>query len=127
MAERRRLATPGRNARRRKLPQGRYANYLEVGHNPYEFILDFGQYHPETEEAQLHTRIVTGPAYAKLLTETLNGAVSQFEEEHGVIDSARDEIDPIELVQRSIEGYGTRLDDPAAGAARSRTSTARKK
>jgi len=28
--------------------EGRYANYFKVGHNAFEFVLDFGQYYPET-------------------------------------------------------------------------------
>ncbi len=31
---------------------GQYANYYQVGHNAFEFVLDFGQYYPENGEAQ---------------------------------------------------------------------------
>jgi hypothetical protein len=24
-------------------PEGRYANYFQIGHNAFEFIIDFGQ------------------------------------------------------------------------------------
>jgi len=44
---------------------GCYANYLCIGHNAYEFVLDFGQPFPESEYFEPHTRITTGPAYAK--------------------------------------------------------------
>jgi hypothetical protein len=44
--------------------KGRYANVLQVGHNAFEFVFDFGQDYQEDHEVQWHTRIVTGPAYA---------------------------------------------------------------
>jgi Protein of unknown function (DUF3467) len=85
--------------------EARYANYFEVGHNASEFIFDFGQYHPENDTARMHCRIVTGPLYAKLLGDLLCQALERFEEEHGVIASAQDDIDPVELVKQSIAGF----------------------
>lgn len=98
----------GRN--RSKRLEGRYANYFEVGHNAFEFIFDFGQYHPENEGASMHTRIVTGPVYARLLAELLKDAVERFESEHGAIHAAEDELDPVELVKQSIAGYERRFN-----------------
>jgi hypothetical protein len=85
--------------------EARYANYFEVGHNASEFIFDFGQYHPETDSARMHCRIVTGPMYAKLLADLLRQAIERFEEEYGSITSVQDELDPVELVQQSIAGF----------------------
>ena len=51
--------------------EGSYANYLKILHKAFEFVLDCGQYYPETEEAELYTRIVTSPCYAKDLLEIL--------------------------------------------------------
>lgn len=65
--------------------EGRYANYFEVMHGPCEFIVDFGQYHPEQGAAQLHLRVVTGPVYAKLLASMLIDAIERHERQHGVI------------------------------------------
>ena len=65
--------------------EGRYANYFEVGHNAFEFLLDFGQYYPETDEAALYTRIVTSPCYAKSLLETLRDSIEQYEKNFGTI------------------------------------------
>jgi hypothetical protein len=65
--------------------EGRYANYIKVGHNAFEFILDFGQFYPKSEEAQFHTRIITNPIYAKALLETLREALEQYEQTFGVI------------------------------------------
>ncbi len=66
-------------------PEGRYANYFKVGHNAFEFILDAGQFYPEGKEAQLHTRIVTSPVYAKALLKILQGAVNRYEQVLGNI------------------------------------------
>jgi len=58
----------------------------------------------------MHTRIVTGPVYAKLMTELLHDAVKRFEKEHGLIQPIEDEFDPIEIVTQSIEGYDHRFN-----------------
>jgi len=92
---------------RSKRLEGRYANYFEIGHNSCEFIFDFGQYHPENEDAHIHTRIVTGPVYAKLLADLLKAAVDRFESENGPIRPAADDFDPVELVKQSIADYET--------------------
>ena len=65
--------------------EGRYANYFKVGHNAVEFLLDFGQFYPEGERAQLHTRIITGPAYAKALLDILRESIDQYEQAFGAI------------------------------------------
>jgi hypothetical protein len=68
--------------------EARYANYFKVGYNALEFLLDFGQFYPESERPRLHTRIVTSPTYAKALLEILRESVVQYEEEFGVIERA---------------------------------------
>jgi hypothetical protein len=65
--------------------EGRYANYFQVGHNAFEILLDFGQFYPENVAARFHTRIITGPAYAKVLSKTLRGCIDQYEQTFGVI------------------------------------------
>lgn len=67
--------------------EGRYANHFKVGHNAFEFVLDFGQLYPESEEAQLLTRIITSPIYAKALLETLRKSIERYEQAFGVIPS----------------------------------------
>ncbi len=67
------------------LPEGRYANYFQVGHNAFEFLLGFGQFYPETEKAQLHTRIITSPIYAKALLEIIRESLDQYEQIFGPI------------------------------------------
>ena len=104
--------TKRRNASRSKPKrlEARYTNYFEVGHNVCEFICDFGQYHPETSEAHMHTRIITAPVFAKLLADLLQDAVSRFEKEDGLIQPVEDELDPIEIVKQSIDGYDHRFN-----------------
>ncbi len=65
--------------------EGRYANYFQVGHNLVEFVLDFGQFYPGGAMARLHTRVVTSPAYACALVETMLESLRQYEEAFGPI------------------------------------------
>ena len=73
------------NPRRRRAPLAAYANYFEVGHNAFEFLIDFGQYQPEADAVTMHSRMATGPVHAKLLAGLLSDAVARFESEHGPI------------------------------------------
>jgi hypothetical protein len=68
---------------------GRYANYFRVGHNAFEFVIDFGQLYAGAGEPQMHTRIVTGPGYAKALLRTLKRSVTEYERANGVISETK--------------------------------------
>src|SRR5688572_23565243 len=92
----------------RRVPLGRYANYFEVSHNAYEFLVDFGQYQPETAGVVLHTRIALGPTHAKLLAGMLAGAIERHEGEHGAIADANASVDPLEVVMRSLPDFEQR-------------------
>ena len=65
--------------------EGRYANFFRVGHNAFEFVLDFGQYYRETEEAELSIRIVTTPFYAREFLTTLKESIATYERTYGTI------------------------------------------
>ncbi|MHA2284116.1 MAG: DUF3467 domain-containing protein [Promethearchaeota archaeon] len=65
--------------------EGSYANYFKVGHNAFEFVLDFGQHYSENEEAELYTRVVTSPVYAKSLLEILKESIMHYEKTYGTI------------------------------------------
>jgi Protein of unknown function (DUF3467) len=67
----------------------RYSNYFRVGHNPFEFLLDFCQAHDDDKEPQAHTSIVTGPVHAKAFLDVLRTAVEQYEQAFGVIEDHR--------------------------------------
>lgn len=69
----------------RNPPEGRYANYFKIGHNAFELIIDCGQCYAEKEEPQVHTRIVTSPAYGKALLRTLSESLDEYEKTHGDI------------------------------------------
>jgi hypothetical protein len=91
-----------------RAPLARYANYFEVGHNPYEFLIDFGQYRPEAEEVVLHTRIAVSPTHSKLLAEMLSAAVQKYEAENGRISEIANHPDPLEMVLRSLPDFERR-------------------
>ncbi|MGZ8157257.1 MAG: DUF3467 domain-containing protein [Methylobacter sp.] len=61
------------------LLEGRYVNYFKVGHNAFEFVIDFGQFYSENQEPRMHTRIITSPFYAKALLETLRESVERYD------------------------------------------------
>jgi hypothetical protein len=74
-------------------PEGRYANFFKIGHTSCEFLLEFGQLFAGDREpaSALHSRIVTGPPYAKALLRTLERSVQQFEAEFGPIQDLEEE------------------------------------
>ncbi len=65
--------------------EGRYANYFKVGCNAFEFLVDFGQFYPESATAQLHTRIIILPVYAKALLDTLRASIERYEQTFGSV------------------------------------------
>ncbi len=70
--------------------EGKYVNFFKVGHNAFEFVIDFGQvYEEENQEPHIHTRIITSPVYAKAFLETLRESVEQYEK--NITDSANDD------------------------------------
>ncbi len=65
---------------------GRYANFFKVGHNAFEFVIDFGQiYHGEGDRAKFHTRIITNPFHAKAFLEALLNSIDQYQRAFGTI------------------------------------------
>jgi Protein of unknown function (DUF3467) len=65
--------------------EGKYANHFRVGHNAFEFLLDFGQLFSDGEQEHIHTRIVTSPSYAQELLEILDAQMEQYEQAYGPI------------------------------------------
>jgi hypothetical protein len=72
--------------------EARYSNHFEVGFNSFEFILDFGQAYEGSAAELHHTRLITGPVYAKALAQLLLDALAAYERTHGTIPdiAARD-------------------------------------
>ena len=66
-----------------------YANSFKVGkiiiyfrENNHYFKFDFGQSYVETGHAELYTRIITSPTYAKELLKILTDSVAQREKKY---------------------------------------------
>jgi hypothetical protein len=78
-----------KDLRQAGFPEGRYTNSFQVGHSAFEFVLDFGQSRHESKETQFHSRIITGPVFAKALADTLGQSIKQYEETFGMIPSER--------------------------------------
>ncbi|SOE87103.1 Protein of unknown function [Burkholderia sp. YR290] len=64
---------------------GQYANYFQIGQNAFDFVLDFGQFYTDEDRVHLHTRIITGPVYAKVLLGVLRDSVDEYEAKFGMI------------------------------------------
>lgn len=82
----------GRVSDRSKGIEGKYSNYFEIGHNAFEFLIDFGQYYSGTEEAEHCVRIITSPFYAKALSETLCETLMRYEKAFGTIKSLKHKV-----------------------------------
>ena len=99
---------PGAARRPERPPLACYANYFEVGHNAFEFLLDAGQVEPQSGDVQLMSRIAVSPVHAKLLATLLNQSIAQFELAHhdipdiAEIDCDLSIINPQEFERRAI-------------------------
>jgi hypothetical protein len=58
----------------RKDEEGRYANYFQIGHNAFEFLVEFGQ-----QEGKIHTRIYLSPPHARILSDLLANTLAEHE------------------------------------------------
>lgn len=92
-----------------------YVNYFEVGQNPYEFLLELGQYRPgqsgDNGSILIHTRIATAPSYAKLLSSLLERAVREHEQSNGTIPAFGEAPDsPFDIVLRSLPEFEARAE-----------------
>ena len=70
--------------------EGKYANYFQIGHNAFEFLLDFGQLYADGKQEQIHTRIVTSPSYVKELLKVLGESVERYEQDFGPIQQGEE-------------------------------------
>jgi hypothetical protein len=76
--------------------EGRYVNHFEITHNAFEFFLHFGQLSGQDQEAQMHTKIVISPFYAKRLMRILSRAIRQYEQSFGRMPEVADEPEAFE-------------------------------
>jgi len=63
-----------------------YSNIVRIGHSPYEFMLDFGQFQPEGKRAFMDVRVVTSPQHAKAILKALKDNIAIYEEKYGTIN-----------------------------------------
>jgi hypothetical protein len=75
----------GRSDRANNPLEARYANYFKIGHNAFELIIDCGQCYADNEQPRVNIRIVTSPAYGKLLLKTLTYSLQEYEKAYGRI------------------------------------------
>jgi len=68
-----------------------YSNIVRIGHSPYEFMLDFGQFQPEGKRAFMDVRIITSPPHAKAILKALEENIARYEEKHGKIGVSQSE------------------------------------
>jgi len=63
--------------------KGVYANMLQVGHTPEEFILDFMNLFPPA--GVMSARVIVSPTHAKRIASALADNIKKYEEQFGVI------------------------------------------
>lgn len=64
-------------------PPAKYANFFDVGVNPNELVIDFGQFYGRGTQPAVHTRIVTTPAYGRELLAVLARSIGDLEKAAG--------------------------------------------
>jgi hypothetical protein len=74
-----------RNGKRKETP---YANFFQIGHNAFEFLLEFGQ-----QEASIHTRIYVSPQHARMLADLLIESFREYETAFGPMRSFHEKVE----------------------------------
>jgi Protein of unknown function (DUF3467) len=74
-----------RDRRSGGVAKGLYSNYFEVGHNAFEFVIEFGDTYANARRS-CHTRIVMNPIYATALLDVLQRAIRRYETRFGTAD-----------------------------------------
>lgn len=64
-------------------PERVYSNFLRVGCNAFEFVLDFCDYRNEEEEPRSVAAVVAAPAIAKAFAKTLQQSLEDYEQRFG--------------------------------------------
>jgi Protein of unknown function (DUF3467) len=67
----------------RRWEEGRYANFFQIGHNAFEFLLEFGQ--QDGADGVIHTRIYVSPQHARMLANLMLETLQQHERIFGKI------------------------------------------
>ncbi len=69
----------------RETAKGRYANMAVISHTANEFLIDFALLQPQGP-ALVVSRIITSPAHAKALLNSLAENIRRYEEAYGPIE-----------------------------------------
>lgn len=89
-----------------------YVNYFEMGQNPFEFLLDLGQYHPGASDGDavvsIHSRVALAPPYAKMLSDLLARSIRSHEAEYGPINVVAQPAKPIDCVLSPLDDFEAR-------------------
>ena len=64
---------------------GVYANFVNIIHNPAEFVFDFGRIVPGRNDVRIHSRVLTTPVHAKQLLNALAQNIAVYEKTFGTI------------------------------------------
>ena len=62
-----------------EVANGKYSNILASSFNKEEFVLDFGFILPQTEQANIHSRIILNADNAKLLLNALKNNLEKYD------------------------------------------------
>ncbi len=73
--------------------QGRYANQMMVRHTPEEFILDFFNFFPGDNRANVTARIIMAPGHVKRMLAALQENLKKYEESLGVNIKASEQLE----------------------------------
>jgi hypothetical protein len=65
--------------------EARYTNVFDVGFDAFEFVIDCSLSAPGGEAPAPHARIITTPAFARVLARMLHHSVEQYEQRFGPI------------------------------------------
>jgi hypothetical protein len=65
--------------------EGRYANCFNSGFNAFDFVFEFGQHFPGEGDPHWHSKVITSPAYAKAIFETIRESLTRYESIYGPI------------------------------------------
>ena len=64
---------------------GVYANFVNIIHNPAEFVLDFGRVVPGRQDVRILSRVLTSPVHAKQFLKALAQNIEIYEKSFGPI------------------------------------------
>jgi len=67
--------------------KGVYANMVQVGHTPEEFILDFMNLFPPT--GVLTSRVILSPGHTKRIAAALTDNIKKYEQQFGEIKESK--------------------------------------